>query len=118
MTSQVVEKRPSTALPSPLVVATYYYVHLTPRGFGRLVSERFLATCEQGLFSILIESNRFLLTGAAALHHGDAWLTFLQIKPKGLSNKLSPLPLWEGIKGRGFWECRTLLRVLIFIDEA
>ena len=38
---QVAEKGSSTALPSSLVVATYYYVRLTPRDFGRLVSERF-----------------------------------------------------------------------------
>jgi uncharacterized membrane protein YfcA len=38
---QVAEKRPSTSLPSPLVVATYWTVRLTPRDFGRLVSERF-----------------------------------------------------------------------------
>jgi len=38
---QVAEKRPSTALPSPLVVATYFHVRLTPQDFGRLVPERF-----------------------------------------------------------------------------
>jgi len=38
---KVAEKRPSAALPSPLVVATYWTVRLTPRGFGPLVSERF-----------------------------------------------------------------------------
>jgi hypothetical protein len=41
MVYQVAEKRPSIALPSPFVVATYYDVRLTPQDFGRLVSERF-----------------------------------------------------------------------------
>jgi len=34
-------------LPSPLVVATYWTVRLTPRAFGRLVSERFWAACRR-----------------------------------------------------------------------
>jgi hypothetical protein len=37
---QVVEKGPFTALSSSLVIATYFYVRLIPRNFGRLVAGR------------------------------------------------------------------------------
>jgi hypothetical protein len=33
--------------------------------------------------SLSDHANRFSLTSAAALHIAGAWLTFLQIKPKG-----------------------------------
>jgi len=38
---QAVEKRPSAAFPSSLVVATYIQVRLTPQDFGRLASGHF-----------------------------------------------------------------------------
>jgi hypothetical protein len=47
---EAVGKRPSTALPSSLVIAAYFYVRLIPRDFGSLAFGHFPSASQKPVF--------------------------------------------------------------------
>jgi hypothetical protein len=63
---EAVGKRPSAALPSSLVTAAYFYVHLIPRDFGSLAVGHFPSASQKPVFrqslskSIVLEHRIFL----------------------------------------------------------